>query len=52
LTATCYLPDYTWEGIDGFSKEEINSFQEIIESMAHLILEFSREGGFQNASSF
>lgn len=52
LTATCYIPGYKWEGINGFSDSEIGKFQEIIESMAHLILEFSQEGGFQNASSF
>lgn len=22
--ATCYLPDYTWENIDGFSDDEMN----------------------------
>lgn len=49
--ATCWLPQYTWEEIYGFSKEEIQKYQEIIESMAHLIMEFSQEGGFQNASN-
>jgi hypothetical protein len=23
-SATCYLPDYTWENIDGFSDDEMN----------------------------
>ena len=27
-------------------------YQEVIESTAHLILEFSKEGGFENASGF
>ncbi len=50
--ATCYLPDYTWEDIYQYSDADIAKFQEIIESTAHLILEFSQEGGFDNASSF
>lgn len=48
-SASCWLPDYRWENIEGFSELEINSLQEIIESMAHLIIEFSQEGGFDNA---
>ena len=34
--ATCYLPGYRWEDI---------------ESTAHLILQFSQEGGFDNAAN-
>lgn len=50
--ATCYLPGYLWENIHGYSDKEIAEFQEIIESTAHLIIEFSKEGGFDNASNF
>lgn len=50
--ATCYLPGYEWEDINGFTKEEIQEYQKIIESTAHLIMEFAQEGGFDNASSF
>lgn len=50
--ATCYLPNYTWEDIYQFSDDDIKKFQEIIESTAHLIIEFSQEGGFENASNF
>ena len=32
--------------------EEIKKFDEIVHSMAHLIIEFSQEGGFDNASNF
>lgn len=49
--ATCWLPDYTWEDIYGFSQNDIKKFQEIIESTANLILEFSQEGGFQGAAN-
>ena len=31
-------------------KPEIARYQEVIESTAHLILEFARQGGFENAS--
>lgn len=49
--ATCWLPDYTWEDIFHFSDKEIATLQEIIESTAHLIIEFSQEGGFDNAAN-
>ncbi len=44
--ATCYLPDYRWEDVSGFSPQEIERYQEVIESTADLILQFSQEGGF------
>ncbi|MCD8123798.1 MAG: hypothetical protein LUE23_01990 [Lachnospiraceae bacterium] len=47
---TCWLPDYTWEDIYEFSQDDINHFTEIIKSTAHLILEFSKEGGFEHAA--
>lgn len=50
--ATCYLPDYDWRDIFGFSQAEINRYSEVIHSTAHLILQFSQEGGFDNASGF
>ena len=50
--AACYLPDYRWEDIFGFSKGELSRFQEVIESTAHLILQFSKDGGFEDAASF
>ena len=49
--ATCFLPGYQWEDISGFSQKEIARFQEVLESTAHLILEFSQEGGFDNAAN-
>ena len=50
--ATCYLPDYTWNDILGFSDSEIARYQDVIKSTAHLILQFSQEGGFDSAASF
>ena len=49
--ATCYLPSYTWEDIFGFSDEEIDRYKKVIESTAHLIMEFSQKGGFSNAAN-
>lgn len=50
--AICYLPTYEWKEINGFSSDEIERYREIIESTAHLIMEFAKEGGFDNASGF
>ena len=50
--ATCWLPDYTWENIEGFSAAEFDRLQEVVKSTAHLILRFAQEGGFDNAASF
>ena len=50
--ATCWLPQYRWEDIYQFDDVDIKRFQEIIQSTAHLIMEFSQEGGFENASGF
>lgn len=50
--AVCYLPDYTWENINGYSDTEMDGFKEFIRNNAHLIMEFSKEGGILNASNF
>ena len=50
--AVCWLPDFRWEAVNGFSADEIARYDEIVRSTAHLILEFSQRGGFANASNF
>lgn len=50
--ATCFLPEYRWEDVFGFTQEEIAGYQKIIENSANLIIEFAKNGGFQNASGF
>lgn len=50
--AVCWLPEHKWEDINGYSNVEINYFKKIIRNNAHLILEFSKEGGFEDASNF
>ncbi len=42
--ATCWLPEYKWENIIGFSNTEIAEYQNILETMSHLILRFAKEG--------
>ncbi|MDD3140219.1 MAG: hypothetical protein PHX08_14755 [Lachnospiraceae bacterium] len=49
--ATCWLPSYEWENIQGYSEAEINYFNQLVHDNAHLILEFSQEGGVLNASN-
>lgn len=50
--ATCYLPSYRWDEVVGFGREEMDRYREIVESTAHLMLEFSETGGLLNASGF
>ena len=49
---TCYLPGYDIEDVYGFSETDINKYLEIIRSTSHLILEFAKDGGFENAANF
>ena len=48
----CYLPEYEIKEVQGFSDEEVEEYVKVIRSTAHLIMEFARGGGFENASSF
>ncbi len=48
----CYLPEYNWKNNEGFTQEDIEEFQELLESTAHIIIALAREGGLDNASNF
>ncbi len=48
--AICYLPEHIWE-VNGYSDAEMRYFRQLIRDNAHLIMEFSKEGGFDNASN-
>lgn len=50
--AWCILPKYTWKDIYGYTESEINEYQEIIKSVAHVIIELSQTGGLEDASNF
>lgn len=51
-SAECYLPDYEWKNNNGFVDADIDKYQELLESTAHIIIELAREGGLENASNF
>ena len=51
-SATCYLPEYRWCEVTGFTDDDITKYHEILESTSHLIIRFAREGGFDNAANF
>jgi len=42
-SATCYLPEYKWDEITGFTDDDIDKFQELLESTAHLIIRFAKD---------
>ena len=46
--ATCWLPEYKWENISGYSESQIEYFKHLLRNNAHLIIEFSQEGGLLN----
>ncbi len=51
-SAECILPEYHWKNIENFTNEDIKKLQELLESVAHIIMELAKEGGFDNASGF
>ena len=51
-SATCFLPAYRWEKIEGFSEDDVRRLDKTLRDNAHLILEFSQEGGFANATGY
>lgn len=48
---TCYLPSYRLENIQGYSEKEVAKYTDLIRRAAHLIIEFSQEGGFEHAKA-
>ena len=50
-SAVCWLPDYRWEAVKGYTEEEMAYFRQLIRNNAHLILDFSRDGGVLNATT-
>jgi hypothetical protein len=45
------LPEYKWEDIFGYTDEEMKYLRDLVNSEAHLIIEFSQTGGLLNASN-
>ena len=50
--ATCYLPQYQWEDVYGFSNEEMDFFRKFVRNNAQVIIEFEQEETFNDASNF
>ena len=44
--------DEEFKAVFGFDDDSVKKYMDIIQSTAHLILEFSQKGGFENASGF
>lgn len=43
--ATCYLPTYAWEGVSGFSEDEMLKLKKLVRDNAQYIMEFVEKGG-------
>lgn len=41
-TARCLMPAYRWSNVDGFSGEELESFEVFLRNNAPLIFDFAR----------
>ena len=39
--AVCWLPNYKWENINGYSETEMEYFKKLIRNNAEIIMEFS-----------
>ncbi len=46
------LPSYVCHDVDGYCEEELAEQRTCLETMAHLIIRFARNGGFENAAGF
>lgn len=49
--AVCWLPEHKWEDVYAYSDSEIEYFKKLIRNNAHLIMEFSQEGGVISAAT-
>ena len=49
---TCWLPSYDITENNGFTEKEVARYMDVIRSAANLIMEFSKNGGFEHASGF
>ena len=49
--AICTLPKYEWKEISGYSQEKMAFFNDLLHNNAHLIIEFAKAGGFENAAA-
>ena len=50
-SAVCWLPEHRWEDVRGYTPQEMSYYRRLIRNNAHLIIEFSRDGGVLSAAS-
>ena len=43
--AVCWLPQYRWDDVVGYTEEEMAHFRQLIRNNAHTIMEYSQDGG-------
>lgn len=48
-TARCSLPTYEWIYKEGFSDMEIQKFEQLLKSNAHLLFRYAESGGIKIA---
>ena len=51
-TAYCTIPGYKWHDVEVYSQTELEDLTSFLKSVAHLIVRFSKNGGFANAACF
>lgn len=48
-TARCELPDYKWTANNGYSEKELEIFNQLLHSNAHLLYKYAESGGIKIA---
>lgn len=48
-SARCVLPDYEWIIKEGYTDEEIDFFEQLLHSNAHLLYKYAENGGIRIA---
>ena len=48
-SARCVLPSYQWKFADGFTAAEMELFNELLHSNAHLLYRYAAQGGIHCA---
>ena len=48
-SARCELPSYRWLVKEGYSKKELQQFEELLRSNAHLFYKYAASGGIKIA---
>jgi hypothetical protein len=51
-SAECFLPNYEWRNVNGFTDAEIMKCNSYLETVAHIVIQLAREGGFEHAANF